>query len=357
MVDYKEKFDEWQKTAKEKFEEIDKQLGLKEKFGDSAKIVKETAQKSAETFKDGVTKIKTEAEKSDVGKQAFKVAEETAKTAGNTAKEAWNASEPFRNAAEGAGGKAADAMSASAVEAEKIIKSARKRAGEVLGAAGKKAGEVLGDTRDSFETAAHRISKAVGLGASWTRTIDSAIKTVRKTTDWVTENPLQAATTGVSVAVGAGLGAGMTLISSNWFFNSAVPAYSVKKISEQFNDYLKNQEELIEKGELSQAEAEKIQFEREVVKHVGAPLLGAFSFGAGAMMWANIFSPKTITGAPISWILNGNPLLEGVWLFGNGIVCFKTGYDFFMIALDDHEDVQRMVKELKGLLPRTASAN
>ena len=79
--------------------------------------------------------------------------------------------------------------------------------------------------------------------------------------------------------------------------------------------------------------------------------------GAGAMMWANIFSPKTITGAPVDWILRGNPVLEGVWLFGNGIVCFKTGYDFFMIALDDHQEVQRIVKELKGLLPQAATEN
>lgn len=345
MADYKEKFEEWQRSAKEKFEEIDKQLGLKEKLGESAKVVKETAQKSAETLKEGVSKIKTEAEKSEVGKQAVKVAEETVKTAGKTAKEAWNASEPLRNAAEDAGG-----------EAEKAIKNAGKKAGEVFGAAAGKAGEVFEDTRNSFESAAHRVSKAIGLGASWTRTIDSAIKTVRKTSDWIAEKPLQAAATGVSVVVGAGLGAGMTLVSTNWFFNSAVPAYGVKKIGEQFNDYLKKQEELVGKGDLSQAEAEKIQFEREIVKYVGAPLLGAFSFGAGAMMWANMFSPKTITGAPISWILNGNPVLEGVWLFGNGLVCFKTGYEFFMIALEDQDEVQKMVKELRGLLPQPSES-
>ena len=46
----------------EKFDEIDKQLGLKEKIGESARAVVETAQKGAE-------KIKAEAEKSEVGKQ------------------------------------------------------------------------------------------------------------------------------------------------------------------------------------------------------------------------------------------------------------------------------------------------
>jgi ElaB/YqjD/DUF883 family membrane-anchored ribosome-binding protein len=346
MADYKERFEKWQSAAKEKFEEIDKQLGLKEKIEEGAKVVMDTAQKGAETFKEGAQKIKSEAEKSEVGKQAVKVAEETVKTANETAKKAWEASEPLRDAAGDAGETAGD-----------LLKTASARAGEVFNVAAEKAGEVFDETRSTFETSAHRFAKAVGLGVSWTRTIDSAFKTVQKTSDWIQENPLQAATTGVSVVVGAGLGAGFTLLSSHWFFNSALPAWSVKKITEQFTGYLENQENLIKEGELSKAEAERIQFERDIVKYVGAPLLGAFSCGAGAMMWANIFSPKTITGAPVSWILNGNPILEGVWLFGNGLVCFKTGYEFFMISLEDHEDVQRMVKELKGLLPQTSAAN
>ena len=73
-------------------------------------------------------------------------------------------------------------------------------------------------------------------------------------------------------------------------------------------------------------------------------------------MMTNIVNPKTITGAPIDWIIGGNPMLEGVWFFGNGMVCFKTSYDFFMIALDGQEDVARMVKEIKGLLPEAVTA-
>jgi ElaB/YqjD/DUF883 family membrane-anchored ribosome-binding protein len=336
MADYKERFEEWQRETKKKFEEIDKQLGLKEKIGEGAKAVKETAQKGAETLKEGVDRIKAEAEKSEVGKQAVKVAEETAK-------KVREASEPLREAAGEAGKSAGE-----------VLKTAGAKAGEVLGTAAEKAGEVFDETRSSVGSAAQKAAKAVGLGASFTRTFDSAFRTVRQTAGWIQEKPLQAAATGASVVVGAGLGAGMTLVSSNWLFNSALPAWSVKKVSDQFTGYLEKQEKLIKDGELSEAEAERVRFEREIVKYVGAPLLGAFSCGAGAMMWANIFSPKTITGAPISWILNGNPVLEGVWLFGNGLVCFKTGYEFFMVALEDHEDVQRMVKELKGLLPQPA---
>lgn len=350
MADYKDKFEEWQRTAKEKFEEIDRQLGIKDKLDEGAKVVKETAQKSAENLKDGAQKIKVEAQKSEVGKQAVKAAEETAK-------KAWDASEPVRQAAGEAGGKAADVFSVTAVEAEKIVKEAGKKAGEVLNVAGEKASEVFEDASASFKKTSKTAAGIFNLGASWTRTFDSAYKTFQKTTDWISESPLQAAATGVSVVAGLGLGAGFTLLSSNWLFNSALPMWSVKKIGEKFNDYLKEQEELVGKGDLSEAENERVKFERDIVKYVGAPLLGAFSCGAGAMMWASIFSPKTITGAPIDWILRGNPVLEGVWLFGNGVVCFKTGYDFFMVALDDHDDVQRIVKELKGLLPQAVTEN
>ncbi len=351
MADYKEKFEKWQREAKERFEDFDKQINLKEKIEEGAKRVKETAQKGAETFKENAQKIKAEAEKSEVGKQAYKVAEDTFRTAEESAKKAWNASEPLRNAAEDAGEKTADAFGKTAVEAESILKSVGKTAGEVFDIASVRANEVFEDARNTFGTTANRVSKAFNLGASWTRTIDSAIKTVQKTSDWISEKPLQAATTGVSIVVGAGLGVVFTGISSHWLFNSALPAWSVQKAGEQFQSYLKNQDELVNKGELTQAEAEKIKFERDIAKFIGAPLLGAFSFASGAVLMTNVFNPKTITGAPIDWLLGGNPLLEGVWFFGNGIVCFKTGYEFFMFALEDQEDVQRIVKELKGLLP------
>jgi hypothetical protein len=298
---------------------------LKEKLGDSARAVVETAQKGAE-------KIKTEAEKSDVGKQAVKVAGEAIKTAGETAKTAWNASEPIRDVAGDVG----------------------EKAGEAAKDVGKKAGEILSDLSDSVGSTANRVSKAFSFGASWTRTIDSAVKSIQKASGWVTENPVQAAATGVSMAVGAGLGVVFTGISSHWLFSSAIPVWSVKKLSEQFNAYLKRQEELIEKGELGQAETDRIRFERDIAKRIGAPLLGAFSFASGAVLMTNVLNPAPVTGAPIDWIIGGNPMLESVWFFGNGLVCFKTSYDFFMIALEGQQDVERMVNEIKGMLPAAA---
>lgn len=330
MSDYKERFEKWQREAKDKFDEIDKQLGLKE----SARVVVETAQKGAE-------KIKAEAEKSEVGKQAVKVAEETIKAANQTAKKAWEVSEPIREAAEDAGEKAGGA-----------VKEAGGVAGDMIGLAAKKAGEIFEGVSDTVGAGAKRVSSAFNFGASWTRTVDSTFRSISKASTWVQENPLQAAATGTSMAIGAGLGVVFTGLSSHWLFNSALPAWSVKKIGESFNDYLKSQDERIASGDLDAAKAERIKFEADIARRIGAPMLGAFSFASGAVMMTNVINPKTITGAPIDWLIGGNPLLEGVWFFGNGMVCFKTSYDFFMIALDGDKDVQTIVREIKGMLPQ-----
>jgi hypothetical protein len=322
MADYKEKFERWQKKATEKFDEIDSQLGLKDKIEQGTRVVVDTAQKGAEY-------IKTEAEKSDVGKQAVKVAGDVITTANDAAKNAWNASEPVRDAAVDAGAKAGEAAIDVAA----------------------KAGEVIGDAAQTVGKGAKSVSKVVGFGAGLASTLDSAISSAKKAATWAAEDPLRAATTGVSMAIGAGLGVVFTGLSSHWLLNSAIPTWSVKKLAENFDGYLKRREELIEKGQLNEADTERIKFERDIAKHIGAPLLGSFSFASGAVMMTNIFDPKNITGFPIGTIIGGNPLLEGVWFFGNGMVCFKTSYDFFMIALDGHEDVEKMVSEIKGLLP------
>ena len=157
MSDYKERFGKWQKDAKEKFDEIDKQLGLKDKIEEGARAVVETAQK-------GAGKIKAEAEKTEAGKQAVKAAEQTIKSAEETAKKAWTASGPIRDAAEDASGMAGD-----------VVKEAGKTAGEVINIAGKKAGEIFGDAYETVGRNADRVSKAFSFGAGWTRTIDSAV--------------------------------------------------------------------------------------------------------------------------------------------------------------------------------------
>ncbi len=323
MSDYKERFERWQKKATEKFDEIDSQLGLKDKIEGGARTVVETA-------KTGAERLKTEAERTDVGKRAVQVAEGLVSTAADTAKSAWNVSEPLRDAAADVGSKAGEA---------------------VVDAAGK-AGDIIEDAVDSVGTNAKRVSKVVGFGSSLSSTFDAAVRSAKKASEWVQADPLRAATTGVSMAIGAGLGVVFTGISSHWLLNSAIPTWSVKKVAQEFDRYLKRREGLLANGRLSEADADRIKFERDIAKRVGAPLLGAFSFASGAVMMTNVLNPTTLTGFPLGNIIGGNPLLEGVWFFGNGVVCFKTSYDFFMIALDGQEDVEDMVREIKGLLPQ-----
>ncbi len=322
MADYKEKFDNWQKRAAKKFDEIDEQLGLKQKIEGGARAVAETARTGAE-------KIRSEAEKTDVGKKVVQAADDVVSTATGTAKAAWIVSEPIRTAAGDVGAKA----------------------GSVVVDAAEKAGEVIEDARETVDSSARRVSKMVGFGAGLSSTLDAALRSAKKASEWVQADPLRAATTGASMAIGAGLGIVFTGISSHWLLNSAIPTYTVKTVATEFDGYLKRREEMIANGQLTDADADRVRFERDIAKRIGAPLLGAFSFASGAVMMSNIFNPATVTGFPLGSIIGGNPILEGVWFFGNGMVCFKTSYDFFMIALDGQEDVERMVREIKGLLP------
>lgn len=325
MTDYKEKFGAWTKRATDKFDEIDAQLGLKDKIEGGAKAVVDVA-------KTGADYIKTEAEKTDLGKKAVKATETAFDTASGAAKTAWGVSEPVRDVAADAGA----------------------TAGGVVFDTAERAGDFFVDATDTVGTNAKRVARVVGFGSSVSTTMEAGMKSAKKAVDWAKEDPMRAATTGASMAIGAGLGIIFTGISSHWLLNSAIPTFTVKKLAESFDGYLKRREELIDKGALNQADAERIAFERDIAKRIGAPLLGAFSFASGAVMMTNVLNPATVTGFPLGNIIGGNPLLEGVWFFGNGMVCFKTSYDFFMIALDGQEDVEKMVKEIKGLLPTAA---
>jgi hypothetical protein len=324
MSDYKEKFNAWAKKAGDKFDEIDSQIGLKDKIESGAKVVVDTA-------KTGADYIKTEAEKSDVGRRAVKVVEDAANVAGDAAKTAWNASEPARDTAVDLG----------------------QKAGGVVVDTAEKAGDTIRDAAGDVGTNAKRVARVVGFGTSLSTTLDAGLRSARKAAEWAAEDPLRAATTGVSMAIGAGLGIVFTGISSHWLLNSAIPTWSVKKLAERFDGYLARRESLIEAGMLNEADVERIKFERDIAKRIGAPLLGAFSFASGAVMLTQVLNPAAVTGFPIGNIIGGSPLLQGVWFFGNGMVCFKTSYDFFMISLSDDADVQRIVTEIKGLLPQS----
>jgi hypothetical protein len=323
MADYKDKIDEWQRAALRKARELDEKFALTDLVEEGTRAAGDAAKRGVESMATGAEKIRVEAERlaedGDVGEVA-------------------------RRAANGA------------------VRGAKK-AGETLrsvaGDAGKKASEAVDETKKYYE----RASKFYDRSARLTRASGAATTTVLKARDWVKENPGKAALVSVSLVMGVRMGASFPGLDAillgvhpHWLTHSALPVYGLRKAGERFDSYLRKQEELIAKGALTEAEQNRAEFERKIAKYVGAPLLGAFSCAAGTAMWAQIAQPGRIVGAPISWLLGGNPFLDGVWLFANGVICFHQGYKFFMIALADQDDVQKVVREIKGLLPATGSA-
>jgi len=318
MADYKDTLDEWQKTVRRKARELDQKYAISDLVDEGARAAGEAAKRGAQTLSSGAEKLKSEADRLSETRDV----NETAKRA---------ADEAMRGA---------------------------KKAGDVLrdvaGDAGKKAGEVFDDAKGYYD----RASQFYDTGAKVTRASTAATAGILKAREWIKENPGKAALVSVSLVLGVRAGAalpGLDIVllgaHPHWLTHSALPIFGVRKLSERFDDYLKKKEELIAQGQLSEAERERVEFERNITKYVGAPLLGAFSCAAGAAMWAQLVQPAGIAGAPISWLVGGNPFLGGVWLFANGAICFHEGYKFFMIALADQKDVEKMVREIKGLLP------
>lgn len=319
MADYREKFEEWQQAARRKARELDEKYSISDRVGEGARVAGEAARRGAESVAGGAERLRAEAERltddEEVGETARRAASETVKN----------------------------------------VKRAGKAVRDVAGDTGKR---VYEDAKTYYD----RASQIYDASARFTRASTAATSGLLKARDWVKENPGKAAVVSVSLVLGIRAGAAFpgldaVLLGSHphWLTHSALPVWGLRKASEKFDGYLKKQEELIGRGELDEAAQQRAEFERKIAKYVGAPLLGAFSCAAGAAMWAQIFQPGAITGAPISWLLGGNPFLDGVWLFANGVICFHQGYKFFMIALANQEEVARVVREIKGLLPAAAS--
>ena len=279
MADYKEKLDEWQQAARRKARELDEKYAISDLVGEGAKAASEAAKRGAETMASGAERLRAEAERltddEEVGETARRAANETVKN----------------------------------------VKKAGKVVRDVAGDTGKK---VFDDAKTYYD----RASQIYDTGARFTRASTAATAGVLKARDWIKENPGKAAVVSVSLVLGIRAGAAFpgldaVLLGSHphWLTHSALPVWGLHKASEKFDNYLKKREELIARGEVDEAERQRVEFERKIAKYVGAPLLGAFSCAAGAAMWAQIFQPGAITGAPISWLLGGNPFLDGIWLF------------------------------------------
>jgi hypothetical protein len=233
---------------------------------------------------------------------------------------------------------------------------AKETASEFAEDARATASDILGSARRYYEGATGAAKSSVS-AARLPASVRSAVLNARK---WVKANPGKAAVVSLAFVAGTRAGAAfssldVTLLgvggAGNWLFHSAIVPYGLRKLSEKYEAYLKRQEALISEGKLSEAEQSRVKFERDMAKYVGAPLLGAFSVAAGAGLVYEAFTGAVVTGFPINLVLGGNPLLSSIWLFGNGMICFHNGYKFFMMAFGDQEDVKRVVRDIKGLLP------
>jgi hypothetical protein len=225
------------------------------------------------------------------------------------------------------------------------------------------ANEARDRASDAYEKAKeyyHSASNAARAGTSAARLPSSVIAAIKSGAEWVRKNPGKAAVVSLALSAGARTGAAFSSIDAvilgsggagNWLFHSAVIPYGLRRLSEKYETYLQRQEGMLREGKLDAAARERVEFERNVAKYVGAPLLGAFSVAAGAGMVVDAVSGGAVTGFPINLVLGNNPLLSGIWLFGNGLICFHSGYKFFMMALADQEDVERVIRDIKGLLP------
>jgi hypothetical protein len=322
MADYKEKIDEWQKTVRRKARELDDKYAISDLVDQGSRAAGEAAKRGAETIKSGAGKLRVEAERlaenGDVGDTARRAAGEAVR---------------------------------GAEEAGKFIFDTAE---DVSKHAGKKAGEVFDEAKTYYD----RASQFYDTSAKVTRASTAATAGILKAREWIKENPGKAALVSFSLVMGVRLGSALPGLDAvllgahpHWLTHSALPIFGARKLSEKFNDYLRKQEELIAEGKLDEAERKRVEFQRNLTKYVGAPLLGAVSCAAGTVMFAQILQPGSVVGAPVSWLVGGNPFLGTVWLFANGVICFHEGYKFFMIALADQEEVNRVVREIKGLLP------
>ncbi len=372
MSDYKSKLEELQEAARRKARELDEKLHLKERLEEGAKAAQDAAkggfraaQQAAHDSAQAAQDVLQEGGTfSDAVKQGARMAQETAKEGVQAAQDTFK--EGVRRAQDAAQTGAtsfsdtADKIRAQAERADESL-DLRERAREATAKMRQAAASATAKANSVYAGAQkvyNKAGRAYGVGAGLKRASDAAISGARQAATWAQENPARAGMVTASIVIGVPLGIAFPRLDAilfgahpHWLTHSSLPVYGLRKAGEKFDEYLQGQEKLVAEGKLSEAEQSRVEFERNIVKYVGAPLLGAFSCATGVALWAQIFQPGRLVGAPIDWLFGGNPVFDGIWLFGNGVLCFHQGYKFFMIALADQDEVQRAVREIKGLLP------
>lgn len=345
------KFDELRRRATDAARDFDKKFEITDKLNQGARTATDVLKKGADAATSAFDSAREEAARLD---REHKVTETFADVAKRTAQTVSGVAKDVATTAD-------DVATRTGVKetVSNVTEKVSDTVGEVFEDAKDKTGDLFGEARKFYDSA----SGAAKTGVSAARLPASVLGAVASAKTWIKENPGKTAI--VSLAFVAGTRAGSAFSSldvallgaggaGNWLFHSALVPYGLRKLSEKYEGYLKKQEALLAAGKLTEAEAARVEFERNLAKYVGAPLLGAFSVAAGAGLVYEAFTGGVVGGLPINLVLGGNPMLSSIWLFGNGLVCFHNGYKFFMMALGEQDDVARVVRDIKGLLPAPA---
>lgn len=349
------KLDELRRKAQQTARELDEKYKITSKLDEGARRTTDALRKGADVATSALDSARQDAERLNREHRITERVGETARRAVDAVDEALDDAGIKKKAGEAVDGAGAFAKEAGERAAE-AARDAGSRAKEAAADAKEKATDFFGEARRYYEQA----SGAARTGASAARLPSSLVNAVASARRWAKRNPGKAAVVSLAFIAGARAGAAFSSLdvallgaggAGNWLFHSALAPYGLRKLAERYEKFLKKQEALIAEGKLSEAEAARVKFQRDAAKYVGAPLLGAFSIAAGAGLVAEAFTGGAVAGFPIGLVLGGNPLLSSIWLFGNGLVCFHNGYKFFMMAIGDKEEVARVVRDIKGLLP------
>lgn len=334
-----------------------------EKASDIASDLGQKASAVVENLGEKASSVASDLSGLGLGDKANAVAEDLGEKTHKAAEAAKDYGEKIREVASDLGQKASSVAGDLGEKAKETAKDLGGKAWDTAKDYGEKAKEKAQDYQEKARDYYQKASDAYSFAQSANRAAGSVSDTVNAAIGWAKENPGKAALASFSLLLGLGVGSQFPKFDvvilgakGHWFFRSALLAYGSRKLSEKYLEYLKEQENLIKSGHLSEAERQRVEFQRSAAKYVGAPLLGAFNLAAGVAIWAEIFSPDRIIGFPIEFLLGDNPVLKTVWLFSNGLICIHNGYEFIMMAVADEEVVQRTVRDIKGLLPTATAA-
>src|SRR5919206_2836441 len=276
MADYRDKLDEWREAARRKARELDEKYQIRERVEEGARAAGEAARRGADAVKGGAERARDGAERLgedfDLNEHAQDVRERTQEAREHAAR--------------------------AAEEAARVAREVGGRVREAGQKAGEKAGDVLGGAKKYYKGAARAARtgvKVAGIGARATRLTAASSAGLYRAYDWARQNPKQAIVVTLSLAAGVRVGASFPGLDAvllgahpHWLTHSALPVWAMRRLGKKFDEYLRERERLISEGGLDEAERKRVEFERKMVRYVGAPLLGAFSCAAGVAIFAQI---------------------------------------------------------------------